>query len=76
MLSRLTPPENGVTYISVGMNQSVFNRIDQQHAINGRDIKPYIDSLVRAFDIKKSNWAKAAGNAPTLYKYLLDNIHK
>lgn len=76
MLSRLTPPENGVTYISVGMNQSVFNRVDQQHAINGRDIKPYIDSLVRTFDFKKAGWAKAASDAPTLYKYLLDNIHK
>ena len=76
MLSRMTPPENGVTYISVGMHHEVFNRIDQQHATNGRDIKPYIDSVVRTFDIKKAMWKRAAAYKPTLYKYLKDRIHK
>ena len=76
MLNRLTPPENGVTYISVGMNHSVFNRVDQQHAINGRDIKPYIDNLVNKFNIKKEAWNKAAKDKPTLYEYLKKNIYK
>lgn len=76
MLSRITGPENGVTYISVGMNHQVFNRVDQMHNTNGRDIKPYIDSIVRNFEIRKAMWRRAAANKPSLYRYLKDKIYK
>jgi flavin-dependent dehydrogenase len=76
MLTRLSPPENGVTYISVGMNHMVFNRVDQLHAINGRDIKPYVDNLVNNFKIKKEAWNMAAKNKPSLYQYLKNKIYK
>lgn len=75
MLGRLTPPENGITYISVGMNHCVFNKVDQLHATNNRDIKPYIDNTLNKFDLKKRKWNAAAKNAPSLYQYLKQNIY-
>lgn len=76
MLSRLSPPENGVSYISVGMNHQIFNRVDQLHAINNRDITPYITRISTSFNIKKEMWQNAAKNKPSLYQYLLNNIYQ
>ena len=75
MLGRLTPPENGITYISVGMNHNVFNRVDQMHAINNRDIKPYIDTILEKFKMKKEKWNNATKDAPSLYEYLKTKIY-
>jgi len=76
MLSRLPDPQNGVTYISVGMNHSIFNRVDQIHNTNNRDIKPYIDTLKNNFKYKQQQWHNAAVGKPTLYRYLKDKVHK
>jgi len=75
MLGRLTPPENGVTYISVGMHHEVFNRVDQMHATNGRYIKPYIDDILQRFRDKKQYWQSVASDLPTFYEYLEKNIY-
>lgn len=76
MLGRLTPPENGITYISVGMNHTVFSKVDQLHAINNRNIEPYINDLKQRFKLKKDAWNAAAKNCPSLYTYLKDKIYE
>ena len=76
MLGRLTPPENGITYISVGMNHTVFSKVDQLHAINNRNIEPYINDLKQRFKLKKDAWNASAKNCPSLYTYLKDKIYE
>jgi flavin-dependent dehydrogenase len=76
MLGRLTPPENGITYISVGMNHPVFNKVDQLHNTNNRDLTPYINELKFRFNQKKIQWQEAAKNCPSLYTYLKDNVYE
>ena len=66
---------SGISYISVGMNYHFFDRIDQKLFTYGNNIKPYIDSNLKLFNAKKSQWSKAAENAPSLNKYLEDNIY-
>ena len=65
----------GISYISVGMNYHFFDRVTQKLNIVGNNIKPYVDSNLKLFNAKKSQWNKAAENAPSLNKYLEDNIY-
>jgi tryptophan halogenase len=76
MLSRMTAPDAGPTYISVGMNHMVFNRVDQMHNINTRNIRPYIDGMKSSFDSRKDYWWQEAKKLPSLYQYLKTRIHK
>ena len=68
-------PIAGITYISVGMNYHFIDRIDQQENIFNNDIKPYIDGIKEKFEDKKKYWQEISEHAPTLYKYLKDNIY-
>lgn len=64
----------GILYVSVGMHYPFFDRVDQKMNVHRADIKPYIDANKTSFEIKKMLWEEAAEKAPTLNKYLADNI--
>lgn len=68
-------PSWGITYISVGMNYAFFDKVDQRLNTFGRDIQKYIDNNVEKYNRKKLRWKQEAENAPTLYKYLKENIY-
>jgi flavin-dependent dehydrogenase len=65
----------GIVYVSVGMNYPFFDRVDQKMNVSGANIKDYIDSNRTFFEIKKMLWEEAAEKAPSLNKYLADNIY-
>jgi tryptophan halogenase len=75
MFTNEIAPTWGITYISVGMNYSFFDRVNQRCNTFGKDIKPYIDNLVLKYGIRKNVWNEAAKTKPTLYQYLKENIH-
>ena len=75
MFTHEIKPTDGITYISVGMNYNFFDRVDQKMNLHGSDIKFYIDSQIKFFNEKKKKWELASKAAPTLYKYLEENIH-
>jgi len=71
-------PTAGITYISVGMNYLLRDRIDQEWEIHGdsENFKNYVDRLKENFDKKKERWNTAAKNSPSLHQYLKSNIYK
>lgn len=68
-------PLDGITYISIGMNYPISDRVNQVYDNHGDWDKRYIDELVKRFNKRKEYWAEAAKNAPSLYEYLRDNVH-
>lgn len=67
-------PNDGMCYVSVGMNYLFFDRVDQKLNVSGRDIKEYIDSNKTQFELKKAIWEEHIKDAPSLMKYLADNV--
>ena len=67
----------GTTYITVGMHYQGYDNIMKQSDEfwqtnnSDKDIYQVIDLMEKA----KKEWKTASDKAPTLYKYLRDNIH-
>jgi flavin-dependent dehydrogenase len=68
-------PISGITYVSVGMNYPLFDKVDQKNNIFNYNIKSYIDSLVENFNNKKIKWTTSASVCLSLNKYLEKNIY-
>lgn len=68
-------PTSGITYVSVGMNYHLIDKVEQELYNFGRNLKPYIDGLVKGFDEKKKKWWAHAKSEPSLYEYLKKNIY-
>lgn len=75
MFSHSLEPDFGITYISIGMNYPVFDRVDQAHFKNKQQLKEYVDSVKQIFEYKKLQWKTAALTCPSLYEYLKTNIY-
>jgi len=75
MFPSLPIESKGITYISVGMNSPFYDKVDQMFDSFGEPNKKRIDKLKSTFDRKKEKWNLAAKNSPSLYRYLLDNVH-
>jgi flavin-dependent dehydrogenase len=68
-------PADGMSYVSIGMNYPFFDRVDQKMNVSGENIKPYIDGNKHHFSVLKKNWEEIADRAPSLMKYLEENIY-
>lgn len=69
--------DDGISFISVGMNYLVYDSINLETSkfwIGERDISEMQD-IFSQMDIAKTVWEDYARQAPTLYKYLKENIH-
>lgn len=79
MFNGRTPSMGGITWISVGMNYFMIdkNRIDVEllHRDNPSGVKIQYDLLFQEYERRKNYWLEAAKDAPSLCKYLQDNIH-
>ena len=77
MFNARLDPTAGITYVSVGMNYFLKDKIDQEWEIYGdyNNLKKYVDSLKEKFEIKKNKWKTASNNSPSLYDYLKSNIY-
>lgn len=75
MFSNRLDPYWGITYVSTGLNYILYDQIDHRLNTFGVDMKPYANSLIVNFNIKKQKWLEAAEQSPSLYKYLKANIH-
>jgi len=69
-------PNDGATYISIGMNYFFYDRIDAQLFNFGELNKQKIDRNIKIFEARKKYWQEACKDAPSLYKYLKDNYHQ
>jgi hypothetical protein len=70
-------PKAGVTYVSIGMNYLVMDKVTMKtNEFWTLDTykNDYQNSFIR-MDINKKNWQTFAIEQPSLYKYLKDNIH-
>ena len=77
MFNSRIDPTAGITYVSVGMNYFLKDRIDSEWEICGdrEEFKNYVDKLKENFEIKKSHWKSSAEKCPTLYQYLKSTIY-
>ena len=75
MFSHALDPDFGITYISVGMNYPVFDRVDQAQFRDKIILKEYVDSVKQIFEYKKLQWKTAALSCPSLYEYLRTHVH-
>lgn len=69
-------PNDGRTYISIGMNYMLYDRIDAYIQNFGVLEKERIDLIRNGFEIRKKYWAEACKDAPSLYSYLKNNYYK
>jgi tryptophan halogenase len=76
MFTGILNKDQGITYISVGMNYPIFDRVDQGMSIFKKDIKPYIDNNISKFLNKKNKWKSSAFHSPTLYQYLKNKYYE
>lgn len=68
---------NGIPWISVGMDFTVFDRVDQMlHEFTDKmDHKTAFAPLFRQYEKRAETWWKAAEQQPSLYEYLKTNIY-
>ena len=69
-------PEDGLSYMSVGMNYLFFDRVDQKMNVSGANIKSYIDNNKHLFEVKKKHWKEVASRALSLHDYLKTNVYE
>jgi len=69
--------DDGISFISVGMNYMVYDIINVSTARFwiGERSKLESEEIFSQMDIAKTVWEDYARQAPTLYKYLKENIH-
>ena len=77
MFNPTIDPVAGITYISVGMNYPLKDKLDQEMELFGYydGLKQYVDGLITLYNYKKEKWQDAAKKCPTLYQYLKSNIY-
>ncbi|MDA9953330.1 tryptophan 7-halogenase [Planktomarina sp.] len=65
----------GITYVGVGMNYPMIDRVDLNiESIDG-DKKIYIDRIKQNFDNKKKRWSMYSSKELSLYEWLKENIY-
>jgi tryptophan halogenase len=80
MFNGTTPFMGGITWIAIGMHyfmidESVFS-MDVLRKNNPARFKADFDKQFEEYERRKARWLEAAKDAPSLYQYLKDNIHK
>lgn len=65
----------GITYVGVGMNYPMIDRVEQKMASCGYDIEPYINRLKDNLDNKKKRWSMYASKELSLYEWLKKNVY-
>lgn len=75
MFNTQLDPIAGITYISVGMNYFLYDRIEQDWHRFDQDITVRMQNLKNLYDEKKKRWQAAAKNMPSLNEYLKHYIH-
>ena len=76
MINANMRPEDGLSYMSVGMNYLFFDRVDQKMNVSGANIKSYIDNNKHLFEVKKKHWKEVASRALSLHDYLKTNVYE
>lgn len=68
---------SGIHCIAAGMNYFVFDRVSKLHTeLTYRvSLVDHVNEFVARRSTMQEGWQNIADNSPTLYQYLLDNIH-
>lgn len=77
MFSGTTPDLGGITWISVGCNYFILDKVQAgiRSGFNFEKLRKEFDPVFRAFEERKARWYEMAKDTPSLYQYLKDNIH-
>lgn len=75
-----TPPKEiaGITYVAVGMNYFILDKVNQQVYENdeGIDFKIKYNHVFESLEKRKNRWRALANNELTLYEFLKQNYYK
>lgn len=72
-----TPDIGGITWISVGMNYFILDKLQTEirQSYLEENLKITYEPVFKMFEERKARWAEAAQNQPTLYQYLKNTIY-
>jgi tryptophan halogenase len=68
-------PQAGISYVSIGMNYPVYDRVDQAMFFHNEIDEKYIKSIINNFEKNKVKWENAASKKPFLSEYLKKYLH-
>jgi hypothetical protein len=72
-----TPEIGGISWVSVGMNYFILDKVTVgiRSGFNDANFKHKYNPVFNMFEERKARWRECAKNMPSLYQYLKDNIH-
>jgi hypothetical protein len=77
MFNYRTPDMGGITWISVGMNYFVLDKlqVEMKEIYGKKSQRQTLAPVFNLFEERKARWAAAAESQPSLYQYLKTHIH-
>jgi hypothetical protein len=78
MFTYETPDIGGITWISVGMNYFMIDKLqaEMKQTFSDKNLKEIYEPVFRLFEERKARWKEASRDKPSLYQYLKNEIHK